>query len=82
MRDYQDIHRKIQIHRTNPKPEDYNEIGFSTLRQCHNEAISLLSAPFAAEMLHPLTNGDDAAKWQLQRLVSSTSVPVYWMQAY
>ncbi|KAL9638976.1 MAG: hypothetical protein Q9164_001210, partial [Protoblastenia rupestris] len=56
-----------------PKQVDYNEIGYSTLRQCHNEARVLLRAPFSPEMLHPPTGADDAAKRQLQRVILDAS---------
>ncbi|KAL9125527.1 MAG: hypothetical protein Q9217_005284 [Psora testacea] len=73
MRDYQDIHRRVSQYQANPKPDDYNEMGYSTLRQCHNDAKSLLNAPFSAEMLHPPTDAVEAAKRQLQRIILDAS---------
>lgn len=66
MRDYQSIHQTISNIQANPRPDDYHEIGYATLRQCHTEARALLNAGFSAELLQPSTNGDNAAKRQLQ----------------
>ncbi|KAL9098354.1 MAG: hypothetical protein Q9163_005976 [Psora crenata] len=73
MRDYQDIHRKMSQYQANPKPDDYNEFGYSTLRQCQNEARSLLVAPFSGQILHPPTITEDAAKRQLQHIIVDAS---------
>ena len=67
LQDYHGIQTKIAQYQANPKPDEYNEIGFTTLRQCHSEARTLLKAPFPPEMLHPPTGADEAAKRQLQR---------------
>ena len=69
LRDYQTIQTRIAAYSAAPPSGDQNEIGFTTLRQCQNEARTLLNKPYSSEMAHPPTGSDENAKKQLQRCV-------------
>ena len=67
VRDYQSIQRRISQFQANPPQGEANEIGYSSLRQCHTEARALLAVPYPHEMLHPPSAPNEAEKRQLQR---------------
>ena len=69
MRDYQNIQRRISQIQASPHSDEYHEVGYTTLRQCHAEARVLLNTPYLPEMLHPPTGQNEAEKRQLQRFV-------------
>lgn len=69
MRDYQNIQRRISQFQATPPQGEFNEIGYSLLRQCHTEARTLLNTPYPPEMLHPPSGPNEAEKRQLQRYV-------------
>ena len=71
LRDYQNIHSRIARFQANSTQEEYNEIGYSSLRQCHTEARALLNAPYPPEMLYPPSAPNEAEKRQLQRYAPS-----------
>jgi hypothetical protein len=72
MRDYQNIQRRISQIQANPSSDEYHEVGYTTLRQCHAESRTLLNAPYPPEMLHPPTGPNEAQKRQLQRFAKSS----------
>ncbi|KAL2045542.1 hypothetical protein N7G274_001970 [Stereocaulon virgatum] len=69
MRDYQNIQRRISQIQANPNSDEYHEVGYTTLRQCHAESRTLLNAPYPPEMLHPPSGPNEAQKRQLQRVI-------------
>ncbi|KAL6721350.1 hypothetical protein ACLMJK_000453 [Lecanora helva] len=73
VRDYQNIQRRIAQFQANPSQDEYHEIGYTTLRQCHGEARTLLSTAYPPEMLHPPTRPNEAEKRQLQRVILDAS---------
>ncbi|CAF9937041.1 hypothetical protein IMSHALPRED_010996 [Imshaugia aleurites] len=73
LRDYQNIHSRIAQFQANSTQEEYNEIGYSSLRQCHTEARALLNAPYPPEMLYPPSAPNEAEKRQLQRVIIDAS---------
>lgn len=67
VRDYQNIQRRIAQTQVVPSSDEYHEVGYTTLRQCHAEARELLNLPYPPEMLHPPMGPNEAEKRQLQR---------------
>ncbi|KAL9135544.1 MAG: hypothetical protein Q9175_003252 [Cornicularia normoerica] len=67
LQDYQNIQRRISQFHANPPQNESNEIGYTSLRQCHTEARTLLAVPYPPEMLHPPSAPNEAEKRQLQR---------------
>ncbi|KAF6218520.1 hypothetical protein HO133_005869 [Letharia lupina] len=73
LQDYQNIQRRIVQFQANPPRDECNEIGYSSLRQCHTEARTLLNVPYPPEMLHPPSGPNEAEKRQLQRVIIDAS---------
>lgn len=69
LQDYQQIQRRISQYQANPPQDEYNEVGYSLLRQCHIEAHALLNLPYLSEMLHAPSGPNEAEKRQLQRYI-------------
>ncbi|KAK3173591.1 hypothetical protein OEA41_006923 [Lepraria neglecta] len=69
MRDYQNIQRRISQIQASPHSDEYHEVGYTILRQCHAEARVLLNTPYPPEMLHPPTGPNETEKRQLQRVI-------------
>lgn len=69
LRDYHYVQRRVSQFQANPPQDEFNEIGYSLLRQCHTEARTLLNVPYPPEMLHPPSAPNEAEKRQLQRYV-------------
>jgi len=67
MKDYQSIQGRIAQLQANPRQDEYHEVGYSTLRQCHAEARALLNKAYPPEMTHPPSGPNEAEKRQLQR---------------
>lgn len=73
LRDYQSIQRRIGQFQASPRPDECNEIGYSSLRACHADARTLLAVPYPPEMLHPPARPNEAEKRQLQRVILDAS---------
>ncbi|KAM0795262.1 hypothetical protein BDR22DRAFT_894379 [Usnea florida] len=73
MRDYQNIQRRICQFQATPSQDECNEIGYTSLRQCHTEARTLLAVPYPPELLHPPSPPNEAEKRQLQRYAPNQS---------
>ena len=73
MRDYQNIQRRVCQFQATPSQEECNEIGYTSLRQCHAEARTLLAVPYPPELLHAPSAPNEAEKRQLQRYAPSPS---------
>lgn len=69
LRDYQNIQRRIAHIQANPDQDEYHEVGYTTIRQCHADARTLLNLAYPPEMLHPPSGPNEAEKRQLQRYV-------------
>lgn len=69
MKDYQNIQHRIAQLQANPRQDEYHEVGYTTLRQCHAEARALLNKAYPPEMLHPPSGPHESEKRQLQRSV-------------
>ena len=73
MRDYQNTQRRICQFQATPSQDESNEIGYTSLRQCHAEARTLLAVPYPPELLHPPSAPNEAEKRQLQRYAPNPS---------
>ncbi|MCJ1450771.1 hypothetical protein MMC28_001105 [Mycoblastus sanguinarius] len=69
MRDYQNIQHSIAQYQANPTQDEYHEVGYSALRQCHADARALLNVQYPVELLHPPTGPNETEKRQLQRVI-------------
>ncbi|CAD6582896.1 MAG: hypothetical protein ASARMPREDX12_001116 [Alectoria sarmentosa] len=73
LRDYQNVQHRISQFQADAPQDQHNEIGYSSLRQCHTEARALLNVPYPPEMLHPPSAPHEAEKRQLQRVIIDAS---------
>ncbi len=71
MSDYQNIQCRIAQLQVDPNQDEYQEMGCTTLRQCHAEARALLNKAYRPEMLYPPSGPNETEKRQLQRSAPS-----------
>lgn len=69
MNDYQTIQRRISEFQVVAPQHDYQEHGYTILRQCRAEAQAVLAAPYEYELLQVPSGPGEAEKRQLQRQV-------------
>ncbi|KAK4692027.1 hypothetical protein P7C71_g5098, partial [Lecanoromycetidae sp. Uapishka_2] len=73
LKNYQTIQRRIAELQANPRQDEYHEVGYTTLRQCHADARALLNKAYPPEMLHPPSGSNENEKRQLQRVIVDCS---------
>ncbi|MCJ1351665.1 MAG: hypothetical protein MMC33_001649 [Icmadophila ericetorum] len=65
--------RALQHHISNaqpqPRPEEYYELGYDTLRRCRTEAQQILASPFDTSALQASGSSGENEKRQLQRVL-------------
>ena len=73
MNDFRSLQHYISNVQVQPRPEEYYELGYETLRRCRTEAQQILASNFDTSALQASGSNGESEKRQLQRVLLDAS---------